>query len=235
MIYLFVLVLLNLLILIHEGGHFLAARAVGIPIAGFHVGLGPKLWSLRRGKTEYCFRTLPLGGFVQPEVEDDAAFRAIPLRKRLFFFLGGPLGNLVTAVPLLALVQLLREGFSVYGVLVEPWLRTFQLAGQVLGWIPLIFIRPEAISGVIGIVAEGGRLAAAGMGLELAIFLSLSLAVFNLLPIPVLDGGHIVLSCLEERLPSMVRLRAPLTVVGLVLLVGLMLYATGHDVMRYWV
>jgi len=60
------------------------------------------------------------------------------------------------------------------------------------------------------------------------------LVVLNLLPIPVLDGGHIVLACLEERFPRMVRLRAPLTVAGLVLLAGVMLYANGHDVVRYW-
>lgn len=235
MSYLIVVVVLNLLILIHEAGHFLAARALGIPIAGFHVGFGPKLWSRRRRGTEYCLRALPLGGFVQPAIRDEAAFRAIPLKKRLAFFLGGPLANLATAVPLLALVHLVREGFSVDGVFVEPWVRTVQGAGQVLAAVPRLFVEPEAVSGVVGIVAEGGRLAAQGFGLELAILLSLSLGVLNLLPIPVLDGGHIVLACLEERFPRMVRLRAPLTVAGLVLLAALMLYANGHDVMRYWV
>lgn len=234
MTYFFVLVVLNLLILIHEAGHLLAARAVGIPIAGFHVGFGPKLWSCRWRGTECCFRAFPLGGFVQPAIRDDAAFREIPLTRRLAFFLGGPLANLMTAVPLFALVHLAREGFSVHGVLVEPWIRTVQMTGRVLAILPRVFVEPEAVSGVIGIVADGGRLAAQGYELELAILLSLSLGVLNLLPIPILDGGHVVLACLEEKFPPMVWLRAPLTVVGVVLLAGVMLYANAQDVMRLW-
>lgn len=93
---------------------------------------------------------------------------------------------------------------------------------------------PAALSGVVGIVVEGGRLAAAGMALELAVSLSISLAVMNLLPIPVLDGGQVVLSCLEEAFPRAVRLRPAATVLGVLLLAGVMVYANVQDALRYW-
>ena len=58
--------------------------------------------------------------------------------------------------------------------------------------------RPESASGVVGIVVQGGQLVASGFAAEVALSLSVSLAVMNLLPLPVLDGGQILLSCLEE-------------------------------------
>lgn len=49
----------------HEFGHFLAAKAVGIKATEFFFGFGPKLWSFRRGETEYGVKLLPLGGYVR--------------------------------------------------------------------------------------------------------------------------------------------------------------------------
>ena len=67
MSYLGMFALLSLLIVIHELGHLIAARLGGIPVAGFSVGFGPKLWARRWGQVEYALRALPLGGFVAPE------------------------------------------------------------------------------------------------------------------------------------------------------------------------
>lgn len=49
----------------HEAGHFLAAKAVGMKATEFFFGFGPKLWSFRRGETEYGVKLLPLGGYVR--------------------------------------------------------------------------------------------------------------------------------------------------------------------------
>ena len=53
------------LIMVHEAGHFLAARAVGMKATEFFFGFGPRLWSVRRGETEYGVKALPLGGYVR--------------------------------------------------------------------------------------------------------------------------------------------------------------------------
>ncbi len=49
----------------HEAGHFLAAKATGMKATEFFFGFGPRLWSTRRGETEYGFKALPLGGYVR--------------------------------------------------------------------------------------------------------------------------------------------------------------------------
>src|SRR5437867_2023069 len=59
------LVALGVLIFIHELGHFLVAKAVGVGVERFSLGFGPRLWSIRRGETEYCISLVPLGGYVK--------------------------------------------------------------------------------------------------------------------------------------------------------------------------
>jgi regulator of sigma E protease len=234
MSYLGVFLLLSLLILIHELGHLLAAKLAGIPVASFSVGLGPKLWTRRWGRVEYSLRLIPLGGFVTPAAEEHE-FRTFPLRNRIAFFAGGPLANIVATLPLFAILNVSHRGLSLYEVLIAPPVQAAKMFWQVLAAIPALFSNPELLSGPIGIVVQGSRAAEAGMTLELAIALSLSLAVMNLLPIPVLDGGQIVLSCLEERFPRMIDLRAPLTLLGVLLLASAMIYVNVRDVFHLFV
>jgi len=58
---------LGVLILVHELGHFWAAKAVDIEVSRFSIGFGPRLWGFRRGETEYVLSALPLGGYVKME------------------------------------------------------------------------------------------------------------------------------------------------------------------------
>lgn len=234
MIYLGIFLLLSLLIVIHEAGHLLAAKLTGIPVAGFSVGLGPKILARRWGRTEYALRAFPLGGFVQPAVSDESEFRMFDLWRRLVFYLCGPLANLVAALPLFAILNGLKRGWSLQGVFLDPFIQVARACGHILALLPGLFQKPDAMSGFVGIVAEGGRAAQSGLALELAISLSVSLAVLNLLPIPVLDGGQILISGLEELFPRFGRLRVPLTVVGIVILAVLMIYANANDVIRLW-
>jgi len=232
--YLETLVLLSLLVVVHEAGHLIAARLMGIPISGFSVGLGPKLWSRRWGRTEYALRAFPLGGFVVPGIADESEFRAIPLKRRVAYFLGGPLANLAVAVPLFGVLNGIKGGSTFYSIAVAPFGQVLAFCGQMLSFIPQMFAQPAALSGVVGIVVQGGQLAKSGMLLELAISLSISLAVLNLLPLPVLDGGQILMGSLEEAFPRLVRLRPAVTLVGVLFLAGVMIYANVHDVVRYW-
>ena len=62
-----VLIVLALIacIVAHEAGHFVAARSGGVKVTEFFVGFGPRLWSVRRGETEYGIKAIPAGGYVK--------------------------------------------------------------------------------------------------------------------------------------------------------------------------
>jgi len=60
----FVLAILAV-VMAHEGGHFIAAKLSGMKVTEFFVGFGPRLWSMRKGETEYGVKAIPLGGYVK--------------------------------------------------------------------------------------------------------------------------------------------------------------------------
>ncbi len=83
--YLLVFAIIGLLILIHELGHFWAARQAGIPVERFSVGFGSFIYSWKRGGTECGLAWFPLGGYVLPGVKDEDEYFRIPVGKRLWF------------------------------------------------------------------------------------------------------------------------------------------------------
>ena len=98
------LLLLGVLIIAHEAGHFWAARACGIEVQEFAMGMGPVLakWKSRRG-TQFSIRLLPIGGFCQFYGEDEAvddprAFNNQPVYKRMLTVASGPLMNFAVAL-----------------------------------------------------------------------------------------------------------------------------------------
>lgn len=99
--------LLLILVLIHEFGHFLAAKAFGIKVLEFGVGFPPKAKTLfTKGETEYTLNWLPIGGFVRLLGEEDPtdprSLAAAPRWKRLTVMAAGVLMNLVLAIVLLS-------------------------------------------------------------------------------------------------------------------------------------
>ena len=76
----FTIVILGLIIFLHELGHFATAKYFGMPVTEFAIGMGPKIFSLKKNETTYSIRILPLGGFVniegmQPERFDLEVFK----------------------------------------------------------------------------------------------------------------------------------------------------------------
>src|SRR5687767_6408947 len=102
-------VLLLVLVLVHELGHFITARWAGCRVEEFGFGFGPRLFSIQRGETLYSFNLLPLGGFVKIEGEDMAEASGRPTNFasksapwRIFILAAGVLMNVVLAVVLLS-------------------------------------------------------------------------------------------------------------------------------------
>lgn len=102
---------LGVIIIVHEAGHLLVAKAFGVRVLTFSVGFGKRLWGFRRGETEYRVAAVPLGGYVRlggenpDEVSDDPReFLNKPRWQRILVYLAGPVMNVLLAIALFALL-----------------------------------------------------------------------------------------------------------------------------------
>lgn len=233
--YLAVFILINFLILVHELGHFIAAKLSGIPIEQFSIGFGPKLWSFKKGKTEYRISLFPVAGYVLPEMKNLDDFYRIPSSRRIVFALGGPFANIILSIICLAVLNIITTGFSFYAIFLHPFVQVVNITSQFLSVLPSLFTSPGQLSGVVGVVALGGQFIAGDFSkiLQFAVILNINLALLNLIPLPPLDGGKILFCLLERIHRSLARLRLPVMVAGWVLLLGLICYVTVLDVCRH--
>lgn len=109
------LLVLSVLIIVHELGHFLVAKAVGIKVLEFSLFMGPKLFSFKKGETEYSLRLIPMGGYVKMEGEEESsndprAFSQQSVGKRALVIAAGPLMNIIAAF-IFATIFLSSTGF----------------------------------------------------------------------------------------------------------------------------
>ncbi len=344
-------VVLGVLIFIHELGHHLVAKMLGIGVSHFSLGFGRRLWGFQWGETEYQVSLIPLGGYVKlvgedpeasaedpeeqagaEELEDpEKSFYLRPVSHRMAVIAAGPLFNILFALVLswilhvvgvpvpgtwvgkvlpdspaqaaglerddrivaiggksvnkwTRLVSIIRRnagkqlvlrvdrkgglielpitptskstegkelGFGRIGIQMSPKAYTVRygpiesvgyslernyyiirltvktLYGILTRTIPAEIGGPIRIAGLVGQQAKRGL----AYVVSLAILLSLNLAILNLLPIPILDGGHLTFLTIEalRGKPLSLRIREMSMQVGMVLIVGLMLFATYKD------
>ncbi len=96
----------GVIIFIHELGHFLTAKSVGISVHEFALGMGPAIWQTTRGGTQYTLRLLPIGGFVSMEGEDedssdDGAFCNKKVWQRILVVCAGAAMNILLGLGLM--------------------------------------------------------------------------------------------------------------------------------------
>ena len=104
----------GLLIFIHELGHFLAAKAGGITVNEFSIGMGPRLFGFVRGQTQYSVRALPFGGYVMMEGEDEesdkeGSFQKASVGRRILVTVAGAVMNLLLGFAVLVGVVCSQE------------------------------------------------------------------------------------------------------------------------------
>ena len=127
------------LIILHEAGHFVAAKAVGMRVERFSLFFGPMIVKRRRGETEYGIGVIPLGGYVKitgmnpnedipPEVVSRAYYNQ-PVWKRVVTILAGPAVNILIAF-FIILGLTLSAGQAVYTKSGQPvYSRTLEAVG----------------------------------------------------------------------------------------------------------
>ncbi len=114
-------VVLGVLVLFHEWGHFIVAKRCGVRVDVFSIGFGPRLWGMKRGDTDYRISALPLGGYVRmagdnPVGERTGAayeFLSRPRWQRFLIAIAGPVMNILLAFVIF---------WGIYALASEPYL-----------------------------------------------------------------------------------------------------------------
>src|SRR5277367_4526551 len=125
-------VVLGFMILIHEFGHYAAAKLLGVRVEVFSIGFGKRLFGFRRGETDYRIALIPLGGYVKMSGENPMDSRTDDPREflnhsrwhRFLIAIAGPAMNIMLAIALLTIVYMVHYEYpAVYD---EP---------TVVGWV----------------------------------------------------------------------------------------------------
>jgi regulator of sigma E protease len=328
---------LILLIIVHELGHMLTAKALGVRVPEFGVGFGPPLLKKKIGSTTYSFRIILLGGFAKMAGMGDGArgpdtFPAKAPWRRAMIIIAGPFANLLAAVVILAVVLMIsgavtgvrpevREvepGSMADRVGIQPGDRLVAIDGdRIKTWggftkevaerrpgekisvtverggaertftgelgadpaapaRPLVGVRPEVVktrygpleslglavqqvvkvtgllgvfvgdlitgerslynnvTGPVGIASVGSTSVEQGFFPQLLALISINLALFNLLPILPLDGGHLMIIAAEKILgrPVSQETMGRIAALGIALVLMLFLFATYADLSK---
>lgn len=109
--------LFELIIFIHEFGHFITAKKSGIKVNEFSLGMGPKIFSFGKGETKYSLRIFPIGGFCSMEGEDEEspeprAFNNAKVWKRMIVIIAGAVMNIILGFVLMFVVVVQQDAFS---------------------------------------------------------------------------------------------------------------------------
>src|SRR3989338_5232121 len=104
-------IVLSVLVLAHEFGHFITAKRAGVKVPEFGLGFPPRLLKWKKGETLYTFNLIPFGGYVKMYGEDEAenkepgSFGALPIGKRAVVLVAGVTMNLILCAVLLSVVM----------------------------------------------------------------------------------------------------------------------------------
>ena len=236
----------TVVVLVHELGHFVAARRSGAKVYEFSIGFpfSPRICTFFRHKeTEFTLRLLPLGGFVSFSKEGTAdeakaLFEISPFR-RAVIMAAGSFSNIIFALAIFIPVFMIGKHLHFSDALILSAKTVWaMLSGTVMFLVNAVSGNGslEGMSGPVGIAAMAGRAASKG-ALNLLYFsgvLSLSLGIMNLIPFPALDGGQLILILGESvrKKPFSPRIYQVTTMAGLAIFALLTVAVTYKDIVR---
>lgn len=232
-----IICLLGFLIFIHEGGHFTVAKLCNVKVNQFAIGFGPAIWKYQGKETKYAIRLIPLGGFVSMEGEDqessdERAFNKASIPKRILIVVAGACVNIIFGIISYFLLLLIIKKNLIFAL---------QLTGgyfiEFVNSIKMLFIGGVGINDLTGPVGIS-QIISNTEGIKEFIYMlsviSLSLGITNLLPIPALDGGKIVLLLIEaiRKKPFKENTEAQIQLIGFSILMALSIFVTYNDIIR---
>ena len=244
-----IIFLLGFLVLIHEGGHFFVAKLCKVKVNEFSIGFGKTIWKKQGKETLYSLRLIPLGGFVQMEGEtedsdDKRAFSNVSIPKRIAIVSAGAIVNILFGI-LVYFILISTLGLQFADPSKDTFLNRIYYGGintgdfilSIFDSIKMLFtggVSVEQMAGPVGISQIVVQATNFTNYIYILAVISVSLGVTNLLPIPALDGGKIVLLIVEaiRRKKITLETEAKITIIGFALIITLSLYITYHDVIR---
>jgi regulator of sigma E protease len=230
---------------IHEACHMIVSKLFGVKVLKFSLGFGPVIFSKKIGETSYELAALPLGGYVLPEGENPESnvkrgFFSLPWYKRSLIALAGPVANLILGFAIILGVLIFLKGWPLLAGLGRAWTIFSFVITTTLKWVFGMLpatkdaAQSTGLSGpimVTKILLSSAKEGAAQFLFVLSL-ISLSLGIFNLFPLPMLDGGHIFLYTLEGIRGKKFSQKVYLiwNYIGFVLLIGLLLFTSFMDI-----
>ena len=219
---------LGVVIAIHEAGHFVAARRVGMRPTEFFWGFGPEVVSIPIGSCRYGIRALFLGGYVRLEgmtpsarlpvgFDESGSYRAAGHRARLTAILAGPGVNLVAAALAFTGARLLEgEGpeavlagvADVWAVIEATAWSLWTLGANIGAYGAAVLDIGGSTEPPVRFLSPVGQARTTGLALDLGpavalqwfAALSAAIGIINLAPLPPLDGGHAAVALTESAL-----------------------------------
>lgn len=238
-----IIFLLGFLVFIHEGGHFLAAKIFDVNVEEFSIGFGPVIYSKTKNNTLYRIGCIPFGGYVKMTGENErseaeGAFNKAKLSHRIAIVAAGGVVNIIFAILVFFILS-----FFYYEIINLSFLNRIDFAFKntigflksMISSIIMLFtgkVGLDQMTGPVGISEIVVKTNGIYNFVHLLCLVSLSLGVTNLLPIPALDGGRIVLLIIEgiRRKPLNQETELKIQTIGFLFLISLAIYVTYKDI-----
>ena len=238
-----IIFLLGFLVLIHEGGHFLVAKLCKVKVNEFAIGFGRILLQKQGKETKYSLRLIPLGGFCSMEGEEEesdapGSFSKASVWKRMSIVVAGATVNIIFGI-LVYFILVTTVGIQFANPAKDTIANRIYYGAQGTGeFINAIFesikmlftggLKTEQMVGIVGISEVVVKTNGIINYLNLLAVISVSLGVTNLLPIPALDGGKLLILLIEviRRKPMKLETEAKIQLLGFSILIALSLFVT---------
>ena len=250
-----VIVFFVILIVPHEFGHFITAKALGVKVNEFAFGMGPAIFQKQGKETLYSVRIFPIGGYCALEGEnedtgDPRAFNSKPGWVKIIILSAGVIMNVITAfVIMFGMFTVVRfmhmdslpEGIGPLQIIVQSAADGAVSVGRmgmlIIDSLKMLFTggaTMDDISGPVGIVNAVNESASQGVlyYLVLTAIMCVNLAVINILPLPALDGGRILFVIIRKLTGKMIsdELESRIHMIGMAMLLALIVMIIFKDV-----
>ncbi len=218
-----IIFLLGFLVLIHEAGHFFMARKCRVKVREFSIGFGKELWSKQGKETKYTIRMIPLGGFVnmlgeEERADEEGSFNKASVGKRILIVAAGAIVNIVFGILVFFILASIVNKSVVDGLIVTK----NYLINISQSLIMLVTGKAGSAGEVVGPVGISQMIVGTNTIIDFVYLLSMisiSLGITNLLPIPALDGGKILILIIELIRKKQMEEKTELTITSMRIIV----------------